>query len=358
MNIHFKIIGLLSLLALIFLFWDRFNPSLLITVVLILVFIGLNIFRHQKEKKVTDIILQLEKKLEIVDTYLENGKGIMEISRQLKADENIPEIFTIKRILDIMRAASVKEVLPYTNPDELLAPSDVGVIKLLDQLISDFDTNKYNNALSVIKDLEDSSNVFFVKENVNYEETLIDTNEKKHGRGLFIMTLSDIIFIPDDGSFFKRVDSKKLLDMLDKLTEKMPILNLGLLSVQLLKDFDEVDKSYQPYFNDETKQKLETDFTANKGWYLPYSLITRFIYPFRMKGLKGVEHTLTIETAYQKIKLFHISENEDFKIQLMEQLILSNLLNRQIFYPKEGKHEVFFEKCKLVPHTEITYNEN
>ncbi|MEO1098853.1 MAG: hypothetical protein AAFX57_14050 [Bacteroidota bacterium] len=85
--------------------------------------------------------------------------------------------------------------------------------------------------------------------------------------------------------------------------------------------------------------------------------MSEFIFPYRMKGLKGVDQSLSIKTPQGTYKMWQAESSEEFRIELLEQLLVSNLLYNQVFYPVYEKHEGYSVKCQLVPSSEIDYED-
>ncbi|MEO1097648.1 MAG: hypothetical protein AAFX57_07830, partial [Bacteroidota bacterium] len=89
------------------------------------------IYSKSKSNQHNPILEKLDKKLDEVDDYLNKGKGIIEISDEFEKNEGIPAVLTIKSILHTIQEAVKEDVLPYSHALDRKAPSDIGVMQLL-----------------------------------------------------------------------------------------------------------------------------------------------------------------------------------------------------------------------------------
>lgn len=317
---------------------------------------ALLIYQKTKANRVDPILEKLAAKLDEIDNHLEHGKGLIEIADEFQLKEGIPPVFTIKHVLHFIYEGCKEDVFQYTHVLDRKAPSDLGVIKLLDQLLVDVDTNGTIAPKAAIEQLNEFTNVLYMKENVTFNITA-QGQETRKGFGVLILTLNALLFVPMKWEFLKNLDRGKLFDLLTGVSSSIPGLNAGLATTELLLAFHESAKPAELYFNDERKQQMKTHYTENEGWLIPYSEMTELVMPYKMKGLKGVDHSLYIKTSKSQFRLWHTEELEDFKIELLEQLLQSSLLQRQIFYPITEKYEGRFVKCDLVPSSEIDFDD-
>ncbi len=317
---------------------------------------ALLIYQKSKANQVNPILEKLTAKLDEIDDHLENGKGLIEIANEFYQKEGIPPVFTIKHVLHYIYEGCKEEVFQYTHVLDRKSPSDLGVIKLLDQLLVDVDQNDLASPHAAIDALDECSNVLFMKDNVTFNIT-DDGQETHKGFGVLILTLNALLFVPMKWEFLKNLDRGKLFDLLTGVSSSIPGLNAGLATTELLLAFHESAKPAELYFNDERKQQMKTHYAENGGWLIPYSEMTELVMPYKMKGLKGVDHSLYIKTSNTEFRLWHTEESEDFKIELLEQLLKSSLLQRKIFYPITDKYEGRFVKCNLVPSSEIDFDD-
>lgn len=314
------------------------------------------IYSKSKKNQLDLISEKLDKKLDEVDDYLDKGKGIIEISDKFEKNEGIPAILTVKSILHTIQESIKKNVLPYSHALDRKAPSDIGVMKLLEQLLSDFDKKTSFDISERLTTLDEFRNVLYFKENVLFNIE-IDGKEPRKGFGILLLTFHEILFIPMKWEFMKNMNKGKLFELLHKTTASMPFLNVGIATSELLLAFHEESKPEEVYFNEERKIKMENNYRNNEGWNIPFTQMSEFIFPYRMKGLKGVDQSLSIKTPQGIYKIWQAENLDEFRIELLEQLLLSNLLYRQLFYPIYEKHEGYSVKCQLVPSTEIDYED-
>lgn len=314
------------------------------------------IYQKTKANEVDPILEKLSAKLDEIDDHLENGKGLIEIADEFYQKEGIPPVFTIKHVLYYIHEGCKEDVFQYTHVLDRKSPSDLGIIKLLDLLLVDVDRTSTLAPNAAIDHLDEFTNVLFIKENVTFRISA-EGEETRKGFGVLILTLNALLFVPMKWEFLKNMDRGKLFDLLTQASSSIPGLNAGLATTELLLAFHESAKPAALYFNDERKQQMKTHYAENEGWLIPYSEMTELVMPYKMKGLKGVDHSLYIKTSKAEFRLWHTEESEDFKIELLEQLLKSSLLQRQIFYPITEKYEGRFVKCDLVPSSEIDFDD-
>ncbi|MCX6239208.1 MAG: hypothetical protein NTY07_16890 [Bacteroidia bacterium] len=280
-----------------------------------------------KSNKNYNHLKELHKKLESSIDYIKAGNGIIAISNMFRTDNNIPEIFTIKSIIYPIKASLTDEILPYVRNNKV--PDDLGMIELLDSILIDFDYKSVIGAEEEILGLNEFKNIFFLKENVSY---IICEADKEINKG------------------------DKLLELLHKVTESMPFINIG-IATTLLFTSSSSESSESVFITEGKIAEILDNYNSNNGWYLPYQNIDCIKYPYKMTGIHAVKTSMTIINGEYKYELNHFDEKYDFKDDLFEQLIFVNILNRQFFFPHKDKTEVSFERCELVPHTEIEYDE-
>lgn len=314
------------------------------------------LYKISKNDQLNPIIEKLNKKLDEVDNYLEKGKGIIEISKEFENTEGIPAVLTMKSILHTLQEGVKEDVLTYANVFDRKAPSDVEVTELLKQLLSDFDKKASFNISDRISELDEFRNVLYFKKDVLFK-TKLDGEESKKGFGILIITLHEVMFIPMKWEFMKNMDKEKIVEMLNEATSTVPFLNVGVATSELLLAFHEEMKPEEVYLNDKRKAEMEKNYIDNEGWKIHFKEMIEFILPYRMKGLKGVSEKLTIKTKTGSYELWQEKGSEEFKLELLEQLLLSNLLYEQVFYPVYEKYEGFLYKCELVPTSEINYDD-
>lgn len=314
------------------------------------------IYTTTRKDPMDEVFVKLDKKLDEVDSYLDQGKGIFEVAQTFKNEAGIPPVLTIKSILYTIQEACKEDVLPYTHALDRKAPSDVGVMMLLQQMLKDFKKKEHFDISETIKELDEFENVLYVKENINFKITR-ENEEPRKGFGVLILTLHEILFIPMKWEFLKNLDKGKLFDLLGEATSSMPFLNVGLATSELFLAYKDAQKPAEIYFNEERKTEMLSHFEINNGWHIPYDHVDELTFPYKMRGLKGVDHSLYVRSDQTTYQLYHIEDNEDFKIEILEQLLLSTLLNQNIYYPINDKYDGHFHKCDLVPHTEIDYDD-
>lgn len=314
------------------------------------------IYSKSKSNELDPIIEKLDKKLDEVVEYLDKGKGIIEVSDEFEKKEAIPAVLTIKSILYTIQEAIKEDVLPYTHALDRKAPSDIGVMQLLEQLLADFDKKMCFDISERLTMLDEFRNVLYFKENVLFKIEL-EGKEPRKGFGILLLTFHEILFIPMKWEFMKNMDKGKLFEVLHKATSNMPFLNVGIATSELLLAFHEESKPEEIYFNDERKIEIEDNYRNNDGWNIPFTEMLEFIFPYRMKGIRGVDQSLSIKTPQGIYKIWKAENSEEFRIELLEQLLIGNLLYRQLFYPIYEKHEGCLVKCQLVPSTEINYED-
>ena len=194
------------------------------------------IYSKSKSNQHNPILEKLDKKLDEVDDYLNKGKGIIEISDEFEKNEGIPAVLTIKSILHTIQEAVKEDVLPYSHALDRKAPSDIGVMQLLKQLLSDFDKKKNFDIYEKIATLDEFRNVLYFKENVLFKIEL-EGKEPRKGFGILIITFHEFLFVPMKWRFMKNMDKGKLFEVLHKSTTSMPFLNVGIATSELFLAF-------------------------------------------------------------------------------------------------------------------------
>ncbi|WP_237060299.1 hypothetical protein [Microbulbifer sediminum] len=301
-------------------------------------------------------LVEINKRLDEVDDCLDQGMGIIAIADKFERESRIPAVLTIRHILFTIFEASKEDVLPYTHVLDRKAPSDVGPMPLLDSLLSDFKecgTADINDRVSA---LDEFKNILYLKEDVLFEIE-VDGNKPRKGFGVLVLTMHELLFIPIKWEFLKNIKREKLFEFLHKATKSMPFLNVGLATTELLMAFSEGVSSEERYLNAERKSEMVENYVNNDGWSIPYKDMTDFTFPYRMKGFRRIDHSLTIKTGRGRYKLFQAENASEFAIELLEQLLVSSLLHQQVYYPVNEKYQGNLVKCNLVPHAEIDYED-
>lgn len=314
------------------------------------------IYTRTRKDPMEDTIVRLQKKLDEIDDYLDQGKGIIEVAQMFQEQEGIPPVLTLKSVLYTIHEACKEDVLPYTHALDRKAPADVGVMKLLKQMLVDFPQKESFDLTQTIRELDEFENVLYVKENVTFKIKR-ENEEIQKGFGVLILTVHEVLFIPMKWEFLKNIDRGKLFDLLHQASSSMPFLNVGLATSELLLAYKDAQKPAEIYFNDERKAEMQTHYEKNKGWNIPYHSIEEMVFPYKMRGLKGVDHSVYIKTDQYSFQLYQIDDMENFKIELLEQLLVGTLMYENIYYPINEKYDGHFHKCDLVPHSEIDYDD-
>jgi hypothetical protein len=314
------------------------------------------VYTRTRKDPMDDTIKTLQKKLDEIDDHLDEGKGILEVAQMFQEQEGIPPVLTLKSVLYTIHEACKEDVLPYTHALDRKAPSDIGVMKLLDQMLIGFQNKESFDLSQTILELDEFENVLYVKENVTFKIEQ-KNGETKKGFGVLILTLHEVLFIPMKWEFLKNLDRGKLFDLLHQTTSSVPFLNVGLATSELFLAYRDSQKPAEIYFSTVRKTEMKEHYEKNGGWRIPYDKIDEMIFPYKMRGLKGVDHSLYIETNRMKYQLYQIDDMENFKIELLEQMLISTLLYKNIYYPINKKYDGHFHKCDLVPHTEIDYDD-
>ncbi|MDF2430992.1 MAG: hypothetical protein JWP44_623 [Mucilaginibacter sp.] len=320
------------------------NLSILLLILLVLSMLILIAKRSAAKSNLKNIISKLTAEFPNLESFLEKKKSFAVVATALKKRENVPEIITIRYLMIMAEDVITTGILPDIHSAD--KENYNKRIFLLDEVSKRFNVNRPNK-LKTISEINEKRNTFYIAKQV-FAEIQSPGATSTSQNGILILGLHYLMFFPS-AELTDHVDFERIEELLLEVTDKVPLLNMGISGAFVVKDINENTEEEKPLFSEKLKKKFTDLVNENKGFLIRYYDFEKIHYAGageRISGLAKFSITLNNSLVY---KFWKFNDNLELIDTIFEGTLSLALMNGNMLLPKslkDGNNYVSFYKVK------------